>query len=277
MVKITILISLYKEPLNWITQTFKSIESQTLSYNMYNYVVINDYPERSVEINQLLETLIYRSKDRLIFISNEDNIGLTKSLNKGFLFCDSTYVARMDADDLCYPDRLFQQYTAMEDDNNIDISFTKMTYINDNGEILHNAWTPNSASIILKNLESRNFIPHPSVMFRKSSFDNLSIIYNEEFKKAQDKALWILCRDKGLRFHFIDNCLIYYRLNSSSVSTSEDNTHSKRLLNSAIFNGNNQLARKLLINERGIYKLWSMLKTLVPRRVRFVINSFIFR
>lgn len=274
---ITILISLYKEPLGWIKETFYSLEKQSIDCSLYSYVIINDCPQRSDEIRSLLNEVIHDYKSRVKYLSNKENIGLTKSLNKGLQFCNTKYVARMDADDICYPERLLKQYNILEKNESVDICFGKMTYIDEFSRVLHDAWVPNSLSVILKNIEKRNFIPHPSVMFRRASFEYSDIKYNEEYKTAQDQALWIICRDKGMQFYFIGEPLVYYRLNSSSVSMKKFGVYQKRLINSALFNGNTKLARDLISNEHQPFSLSLFLKLYIPKKIRFLVNSFQFR
>jgi len=51
---------------------------------------------------------------RIRLESNGRNLGLIATLNRGLDLARGTYVARMDADDIAFPDRLSKQLTFME-------------------------------------------------------------------------------------------------------------------------------------------------------------------
>ncbi len=60
------------------------------------------------------------------FIDTE-NIGLTRSLNKGLMLARGEYVARMDADDVSLPSRLEAQADALDGDESLDIVEASLT------------------------------------------------------------------------------------------------------------------------------------------------------
>ena len=62
----------------------------------------------------------------LHILSNATNIGISKSLDRGISFVIeqpdvSRYVARMDADDICHPERIAMQVKRMEQLPEIDV------------------------------------------------------------------------------------------------------------------------------------------------------------
>ena len=97
MCKISVIMSIYSEKEEWIKESIDSILSQT--FRDFEFIIINDNPKRKQNENLLLE---YSQKDnRIIVITNKENIGLTKSLNKGLSIAKGKYIARMDADIIC--------------------------------------------------------------------------------------------------------------------------------------------------------------------------------
>ena len=95
-VKLSVVMSIYKEPVEWMRQSIDSILNQT--FTDFEFVIVNDNPIRS-ENRDILDE--YSKKDfRIIVLSNDENIGLTKSLNKGLRISKGKYIARMDADDI---------------------------------------------------------------------------------------------------------------------------------------------------------------------------------
>ena len=51
----------------------------------------------------------YEGDDRFVIIKNEENSGLPFTLNHCIKHCSGDYIARMDADDISYPDRFEKQ------------------------------------------------------------------------------------------------------------------------------------------------------------------------
>jgi glycosyltransferase involved in cell wall biosynthesis len=98
-------MGVYKEPLDWLRQSIDSILNQ--SFTDYEFIIICDNP-RYEEGMELLKK--YANSDRrIILLFNNENIGLTKSLNKGLEIARGKYIARMDADDISKPERLTRQ------------------------------------------------------------------------------------------------------------------------------------------------------------------------
>ena len=71
-----------------------------------------DHPQNERLRNVILD---YQAKDaRIRFLPNEKNIGLVASLNRALKAVHGDYTARMDADDICMPDRLEKQMETMK-------------------------------------------------------------------------------------------------------------------------------------------------------------------
>ena len=59
--------------------------------------------------------------DRIFYLKNEQNLGISRTLNKGFdnLLDNYQFIARMDADDWCYPKRFETQLKMFEEDEDL--------------------------------------------------------------------------------------------------------------------------------------------------------------
>lgn len=105
MPKISVIMSIYKEPVEWVRQSIDSILAQTFSD--FEFIIVNDRPDR-IENTELLNE--YKLKDcRIVVLANETNIGLTKSLNRALDIATGVYIARMDADDISLSHRFQTQ------------------------------------------------------------------------------------------------------------------------------------------------------------------------
>jgi len=74
---------------------------------------------------------------RIRIINNEENIGLTKSLNKGLKIAKGEYIACMDEDDISMPERLEKEVEFLEQNRNVGLVGTDYFMINEKGEAVH--------------------------------------------------------------------------------------------------------------------------------------------
>jgi glycosyltransferase involved in cell wall biosynthesis len=209
---ISVVMSVYNEKTEWMRESVDSILNQTFSD--FEFIIINDNPTR-IENSLLLEE--YRKKDsRIIVLANGQNMGLTKSLNKGIKTAKGKYIARMDADDISLPKRFEKQVNVMEKNPNIIVCGSKIKVF---GEKKHRYYlpTPEKSDDIKDLLIRRCCISHPSVLIRKDILLMNSILYDENYIYAQDYKLWTDLCDFG-DYYNIQETLLLYRTSKSHVS-----------------------------------------------------------
>lgn len=148
--------------------------------------------------------------DRIVLLKNEKNMRLAYSLNKAIAIAKGKYIARMDADDICLPDRLGLQVAYLEEHSDIDVlggnyrSFGATNKKSDYQE-LHN-W-------IKTGLIFENTVCHPAVMFRRDAIEGW---YDQNFVASQDYDLWTrLIRSH--KFHNLKQELIMYRVHNGQT------------------------------------------------------------
>lgn len=206
---ISVVMSVYKEPLEWLDLSIDSILNQT--YSDIEFVIVNDNPT-SIELKSYLENKA-KLDVRIKLISNSTNIGLTKSLNVGLSFCRGEYIARMDADDISIPARLEKQLASLKD-TEFDICCTNYWVIDEKG----NAIKYDMPSFNIEKLTLTNTIIHPSVMFKHTVLSIRNPLYNEDFRRSQDYELWTYFLYKGLKFAYINEPLVKYRISSQQIT-----------------------------------------------------------
>ncbi len=210
---ISVLMSIYGESIEWIEEAINSILSQ--SFNSFELIIINDKPNR-VENRILLEKYVKRD-DRIRIVTNELNLGLTKSLNKGFALAKAKYIARMDADDISDSDRLQLQFDFLEDNPEIDICGT---WVRTFGGKKRKAWkNPVTWENLKASLVFGNRLSHASVMIKRSSLEQVNLKYDESYIKAQDYALWSDAVFSGLKLCNIPKYLLKYREHEAQISS----------------------------------------------------------
>lgn len=211
--KVSVLMSIYKEPIDWIRQSIESIINQT--YTDYEFIIVNDNPDY-FEAKNLLNKF-KTIDDRIIVIENKINIGLTKSLNIALNCANGKYIARMDADDIAIPTRFLKQINVLENNSSIGVCATNTNIINENGDIiLKNNY---DGMLDISWLFIDNPIAHSSVMFRKELMSLRIPLYNESFRSAQDFELWSYLLLHRVKFYFISEPLLLYRKSTNQISS----------------------------------------------------------
>ena len=211
--KVSVLMSFYKEPLEWIRLAVESIMNQT--FTDFEFIIICDNPEYTEGIDYIER--IAKEDGRIKLMVNPENIGLTRSLNAGIGLCSGQYIARMDADDISLGHRLERQVAFLDSHPEISVCASDVHVIDNDGKIVRkNKYKSKFDS-------DWNFIcnaqAHPSVMFRSELKSCRSKLYNEEYVYAQDYELWQFLILKGM---LIDTCrevLLLYRRSPSQITS----------------------------------------------------------
>ena len=184
---ISVIMSIYKEPTEWIRQSIDSILGQ--SFRDFEFIIVNDNPFR--EENSLLLEDYMRKDSRIIVITNETNLGLTKSLNRALEKARGEFIARMDADDISSLKRFEKQITFLKNHPSIIAVGCWITPIDEDGRqlgsIVRYETDPKWARAqFLQNSQ----VCHPASMFRRVN-DGIVVQYDESMRYAQDYALWV--------------------------------------------------------------------------------------
>ncbi|MDH3974331.1 MAG: glycosyltransferase [Deltaproteobacteria bacterium] len=211
-VEISIIMSVYNGE-RWLSESIDSVLNQ--SYNNFELIVIDDgSTDKSVNILNH-----YMIKDKRIRVfHNKQNIGLTRSLNRGLELSQGKFIARIDCDDIWHPEKLSKQIEYLEEHPYISIVGTACNVIDENGHVSETQkirFVKEDKSI-RQSIVKFNPFTHSSILFKKDVYKELGG-YNNSFEFAQDYEYWIriLQRYKG------DNLAqaLTFRRNSPSCIT----------------------------------------------------------
>ena len=91
---VSVVMSVYNTDERYLRGSIESILAQTYQY--FEFIIVLDHPTDGLD--QIVKE--YESRDsRIVVLVNEQNLGLTKSLNIALGRARGEYIARMDADD----------------------------------------------------------------------------------------------------------------------------------------------------------------------------------
>lgn len=208
---ISVLMCAYNEPLDYISQAVTSIINQT--YCNIEYIIIIDRPDRR-DVEAYLDGL---GDERISYYVNEKNMGLAESLNKGLQLCNGKYIARMDADDIAFLDRLERQYTYMQR-HDVDILGGQTTNIDETGKSCGKTAPPIYDRYIRKYIGLGGGLPHPTWFVKQSVYRKLQGYRN--IRLIEDYDFLIRAVTQGYRFGCLGESCLYYRKNNTGISQS---------------------------------------------------------
>lgn len=208
--RITVLMSVYNGE-KFLRPAIDSILSQT--YKDFEFVIYDD-----CSTDGTAEIIKSYKDSRIIYHHNEQNQGLTKNLADGFARAQTEYVARMDADDIAYPERLETQLRWMDAHPDISISGSSVSYFYETPGDMGIALQPADDETIKVLLFTSFTLMHPSIIIRKADLDRNGLNYDSKFRYSQDHALYLKCIKYGLKFGNITTPLLYMRAHNGSIS-----------------------------------------------------------
>lgn len=146
------------------------------------------------------------------------NAGFANALNAGIASSSSTFIMRMDPDDVLLPERIERQYEY--------ITRYELDVVGSNAVIFHDATNapigrtnfPSRHTDIEKTiLKGEHGVLHPTVLARASLFRNFP--YIQENVPAEDYDIFARFLKGGARFGNVAEPLIHYRIHDKSASS----------------------------------------------------------
>lgn len=184
----SVLMSVYhKEKPEFLTQSMESIFQQTVPTN--DFVLVCDGP-----LNNALDTVINEMQklfgERLQVVRLAKNGGLGNALNEGIKHCKNELVARMDSDDIAYPDRCERQIEVFKRYPEISICSGIVEEFTDNPSVVDARRVPPETNAeIIEFAKMRNPFNHPCVMYKKSAVEAVGSY--QDFYLLEDYYLWL--------------------------------------------------------------------------------------
>ncbi|WP_418263872.1 glycosyltransferase family 2 protein [Flavobacterium faecale] len=130
---------------------------------------------------------------RLYYRKNVENLGISKTLNRGLdeLLPHYEYIARMDADDWSYPERFQKQLDYLEQHPATVLCGTQGYWLKDISQEPSSAWKyPVSHEYIKHYLLFGATFNHQSIMFRANFLLENNLRYDEKITTCEDWEFW---------------------------------------------------------------------------------------
>ncbi len=200
----------------YIFESVKSVLNQT--FTDFELIIIDD-----CSTDATLSIIKSINDSSIILIEKPKNSGYTDSLNHGISIAKGTYIARMDGDDICMPERFEKQVAFLNANREVILCGTAIQIIGSDKVLKH----PLKHEEILVKLCFGTSFCHPSIMVRKEIL--LENNYNKNFEPAEDYELWTRLAFLG-KLANLDTVLLQYREHPNQIS----NTNTSVQLNNAL-------------------------------------------
>jgi glycosyltransferase involved in cell wall biosynthesis len=155
------------------------------------------------------------SDDRIVFLENEKNIGLVRTLNRGLDVARGKYILRTDADDIAFPGMAAALVGFMESHPDYIVCGGNMQVIGED-RIFH--YVSDNDHLKVFTLNKCPF-SHSTVIIRREVLEEKGLRYNEFYKDGEDHALWSALLPYG-KFHNLDEVTLFYRESPTQITAS---------------------------------------------------------
>ena len=201
---ISVLMPVYNTKEVYLRASIESILNQT--FTDFELIIVNDGSTNNAE-----EVVLSYKDDRIKYFKQE-NQGIVGALNNAWSKASGKYIARMDSDDIAYPERFAKQIKFLEENPEYSLVGSWAKIIPSNNVIK----LPQDIKIM--DLLADCMFIHPSIMFNKADFEKFNLQYETGFEYAEDYCMYARAI-KHLKMTNLQEVLLDYRVypeNSSS-------------------------------------------------------------
>jgi glycosyltransferase involved in cell wall biosynthesis len=197
-----------------LDKAIRSITRQT--YANWELIIVDD--GSTDETPQRIAQWKHRDP-RIRSIHLNSNCGTSAALNRGVREANGEFIARMDADDVCFRSRFEKQVAYLKEHSETACLGTRRLLIDGWGMPI---WVKEDSPTRHEEIDNMCLngtapVTHPSVMFRRSIFED-SGGYDESLVASQDHDLWLRMAERG-RIEALPDILMAYRIHNASTTS----------------------------------------------------------
>lgn len=194
-----------------IEMSICSAISQT--YTHWELLVIDDC---STDDTPLIVSRIAQNDNRIKYVRNEVNSGVSRSRRRGLDLATGEWIAVLDSDDAWIEDKLEKQLILART-KDAEFVFTGSTFMDDSGTAID--WQLHVPDILTHSqLLKQNLISNSSVMVKRNLFERY---FAEGDEMHEDYAIWLGITKSGYVAYGIDEPLLIYRIAKSSKTSNK--------------------------------------------------------
>lgn len=198
-----------KNGLPYIEETIQSVLNQ--SFTDFEFVIVDDGSTDDTVAS------IKQFNDPRINLIAQENTGVATAKNRAIAECNGKYIAIIDADDICLPDRLEAQYSFLQQNPDYVLVGGFVDIIDKDGNYLYTEKKPVTDQEIRKHQDQRNPWSHSSVMFTKEAFNMVGGYYEPVQQYIVDYMLLYQLSRHG-KVYQLPQVVVQYRIVPTALS-----------------------------------------------------------
>lgn len=242
----------YKEKPEWLDLSIKCMFEQTIMPS--EFVLVED-GRLTDELYAVVKKYEKEYPDIFRTVILPENVGLGPALKKGVEECAFEYIARMDSDDYCLPDRIEKELEIFENYPETGMVGTNVSEFMDSVDnVICNVILPETHDEIVAFSKKRNPFRHPTLLFKKS-----------EVLKAGNYRDYHLCEDYDLCLRMIRSGCKCYNIQDICFFVRIGNDFYKRRGGKEYFRSIKKFKKEQL--ENGYFTKAEYLKTIIPHAI----------
>ena len=171
-------------------------------------IIVEDGPVPD-DVSAYLEQLSTENKVTLVPL--KENVGLGRALAEGVKHCHCEWIARMDSDDICSPDRMEKQIAYLQEHPEVDVLGGNISeFIDSLDNIVGVRDVPLDHEAICNYMKKRCPLNHVTVIIRKSAMEKSGGYQHWHYN--EDYYLWSRMYLSGAKFANLPNVLVNVRV-----------------------------------------------------------------
>jgi glycosyltransferase involved in cell wall biosynthesis len=207
--KLSVLLPVYaRESPEFLQESLESVAAQTRPAE--EVVIVADGP-MTERLDAVIDSFCARLP--LVVVRLRENLGLGAALHVGLEQCRGEYVARMDADDVCLPQRFARQLEFLKLSPHVDVAGSAIAEFNEHpGAVYAVRRLPVEGDALRSFAKYRNPLNHVTVTFRRKAV--LEAGSYQPCAGFEDYHLWMRMLRRGHCLHNLPEVLVYVRCGS---------------------------------------------------------------
>lgn len=167
---------------------------------------------------------------RVVILRNDSNCGVTKNINRMLALAKGEYVKTLASDDAMAPEAIRRMACYLRLHPEADVVVSNGVKVSEeqhypdlrSEEKIYAAAPDFSADGFFRRVARCNEISAPAAMVRMAVYQEYGF-YDEQVK-VEDYEFWLrILKDGKVRFGFLDEALLYYRINANSMTSLTEN------------------------------------------------------
>ena len=158
----------------------------------------------------------YAKRDERVRVFSQKNIGRAESLNRGIGLARASLIARMDADDIAFPQRLEQQFEFMKEHPEVGLLGGAIELVTSTGRRFGVDIQPAMDSDLRTGMARCNPFRHSTVIMRKETVLACGG-YRKPLLDADDYDLWLRMAERT-QIANLPQIVLSYRVHANQVS-----------------------------------------------------------